>query len=226
MNKKTVIIPALFFLVTATAAHAQSINDYENYMAEAGHNSILYKGRIDKPINYKYNGTYFAYEEAFTQGEVVYNGKSYHNIWMNLNSYRDELNVRLFPVSFMIVLDKNLVESFVMNGRKFINIKGQSIPDGYYELLYDGKSDLLKKVTKKKYEEESNTAKIVGFLPAYRYYILKDSVYYPVKGKNSFVSYFPADKKNIRMVYRHLSFSEQDDKDILYKIILEQGCNQ
>lgn len=222
---KKLFSTCILLCLSAFGLFSQSADSYNFYMSKADHNAVLFRGPIAKPLNFVFQGTYFAYSDVFTQGDVFFNGKLYHDVWLNLDASTDELYVRHSKDSQTLNLDKDLVKYFVMNGHRFVNIKGEKVSDGYYEVLYDGLSDLIKKNTKKLYEEE-NLTKVKIFEDNNRYYILKDGIYYPVKGKKSFISCFKERKKEIGKTSRTLSTAQKDKKDTYYITLISKGCNQ
>ena len=123
----------------------------QQYMQEAGALSTLYRGKL--PIHYPYlfNGTYFLESKEFREGSVYYNGKLYRDIFVNLDASREELQVRLSDKMTPVVLSREGVSFFTMGERLFVNLQYlgyKNVPDGYMEVVKDGKSPLLLQVRK------------------------------------------------------------------------------
>lgn len=146
----------LLLIISPVLLMSQSIDYYKSFKDKAGINSIIFRG--NSPINYqfKHEGSYYLFDEQFQNGEIVFNGKSYKNIEINLNSHIDELIIKIPNSISIVIANKDFVERFVFNGKTFINYKSSqsgSPQTGYYELMYSGKDTLLKKV-KKLYVEQ------------------------------------------------------------------------
>ena len=232
MNRKRILIPVVFFALYCSAAVAQ-VSDYDHYMKSVDENALLFRGKIDNKTFFKCKGTSFAYQNEFTLGEVFFNEKLYKNVLINLNSQSDELYVKKDSEKLSIILEKDLVDYFNLEGRKFINLKGKvnGISPGFYEVVYEDSAMLLKKI-KKIYREEleagvNDAASIVkSYDPEIRYFLYKDSAYYPIKGKTTFTSHYKEKKKEINKIFSHASVAEKRDKDLLYRHVMEEVCTK
>ena len=108
--------------------------------------STLYRGRTPDLYPFKYNGTYYLYTRNFTRGDVMYNGVLYRNILLNLDAYAMELHVRPEGSSAPIVLYKDRLAWFTMDGKRYVNLRYYGIEntvDGFYELAADGTEPLF-----------------------------------------------------------------------------------
>ncbi len=156
-------------------------SDYDKFVADAGELSNLYRGTAPIEYRFSYTGTYYAYTENYEKGNVLYNGRIYKDVLLNLNAHTDELQVKIPSSQLILVLNKDFVQSFTIGVHNYINVgrkveenkqdfsnkniniiesvEGSSvdniIPGGYYEIIHDGNLKLLKK-TKKIYSERIN----------------------------------------------------------------------
>ena len=53
--------------------------------------STIYRGRGRSPFPYKFNGTYYLDTREFSPGDILYNGKVYRGILLNLDAYEMEV---------------------------------------------------------------------------------------------------------------------------------------
>ena len=53
--------------------------------------STIYRGRGQSPFPYKFNGTYYLDTREFSPGDILYNGKVYRGILLNLDAYGMEV---------------------------------------------------------------------------------------------------------------------------------------
>jgi len=146
---KKYLVSAAVFLALSQILPAQT--DKRNYMQEAGALSTLYRGRMPVQYPYQYNGTYFWEGKAFKKGTVHYNGKLYENVYVNVDASRQELQVRVSENVAPVVLIQDWVAYFTMGGSTFVNLRNMGYteaPEGYFEVVKDGKSPLLLQVKK------------------------------------------------------------------------------
>lgn len=190
------------------------------YMKRVEGQSLLYRGKIEKQYSFKYKGTYFAYQEEYVEGDVYYNKKLYTGVLLNLNSFTDELSVRLSESHLPLLLEKNLVQYFTLGDKPFVNIDSQ-----YYEILVDGDMVLYKKIVKEYREDlvssgqESKIEKV--FDADISYFLVDGTQWTKVSGRGAFIKLYPQYKREIKKVFREATRAERSDKDKLYKRVME-----
>lgn len=181
--------------------------DYDKFVANAGELSNLYRGAAPIEYRFKYTGTYFAYSDNYEKGNVLYNGRIYKNVLLNLNAHNDDLQIKIVKSGLFVTLNKAFVQSFTIGNLKYINvgrvltnekfsggvfdsvIEGveESFLDnllapGYYEIIHDGYLKLLKK-TKKIYSERINQSASADKSQVERTFT-GTSTYYLIKDKS------------------------------------------
>ena len=118
----------------------------KEYMKEAGPLSTLYRGKLPVHYPYLFNGTYYLESKQFQEGSVYYNGKLYQQVLVNLDASREELQVKVSDNTSPVVLFLDWVSYFTIGKRLFVNLHYLGYPDapeGYFELIKDGKEPLL-----------------------------------------------------------------------------------
>lgn len=210
----------LFLLCLPIVETVAQNKDLNTYLENVQGNSLLYRGRIEKHYSFKYKGTYFVYQEEYVAGDVYYNKKLYTGVLLNLNAETDELSVRLTSSHLPVSLDKSLVEHFTLGEKRFVNVRG-----GYYEILVEGDVPLMKKTTKEYREnlvssgQDSKIEKVYDSV--LEYYLVKGEEWIRVTGKGTFTKLFRENKKDINEVFRSAPRIVRDDKDMLYKRVME-----
>lgn len=185
----------------------QKDSDYDKFVKSSGELSNLYRGAAPIEYRFKYTGTYFAYTESYIKGNVLYNGRIYKDISLNLNSHNDDLQINIDNSRLFVTLNKDFVHSFTIGEHKFINV-GRShptekkidaqvseiiegvdvnyidilLPPGYYEIIHDGELKLLKK-TKKIYSERINQSASAETKSQIERFFVESITYYLVKDK-------------------------------------------
>lgn len=186
-------------------------SDYGRFSAEAEELSNLYRGVAPVQYRFRYTGSCFAYSDEFERGFIIYNGRIYRNVLLNLNCHTDELVVKIEKSGILVKLNKDFVDCFSLGKRVFVNlgrvpagntdvmgiasvsgygnIEGAQereidklLPSGYYEVIYDGELKLLKKI-KKVYSERINQSVNVDTGSQIDRYFTTSTSYYLMRDK-------------------------------------------
>jgi hypothetical protein len=152
MEKKAfTLLLALAYLVLSGAGNVAAQDDYTLFRDGAGEASLLFRGHKSFDYNMLYNGTPFWTSPRYLPGSVVFNGKNYDGIELNIDAARQELIVRIGKGVSNKVLSNEFVSEFTIDGRRFLNLRyfyGEAAPSGYWEVLYDGRNKVVRRVTK------------------------------------------------------------------------------
>ena len=149
--RKPVVITLLMLsaLQPATAQHRQ---EFDFFQKEAGGRSTLYRGRQEIKYPIRYNGTYYLASPAFQTGSVMYNGRLYENVLLNIDACDQKLLTRHEDGVMEYALDGKAVPWAVIGGQKYVNLHDFSdLPnafEGYYSVVRDGDSPIYLKVDK------------------------------------------------------------------------------
>lgn len=158
-------------------------------MQEAGPLSTLYRGKLPVQYPYQYNGTYYLEGKQFQRGSVYYNGKLYENVLVNLDASKQELQVKVSENVSGVVLFREWVNYFTMGEHLFLNLQYleySDAPEGYFELVKDGKVPLFRQVKKVFTSRVGNhNGQDIGYYdPDYNYsltnYFSKQEKYYGI----------------------------------------------
>ena len=112
----------------------------------------IFRGKMPGVYPYKYNGTYYWERKEFLHGDVFYNGRLYRDVSLNVDAARGELQVRPMNNVTPVVVFRDQVAWFTMGETLFVNLQylgWKEAPEGYYEVVRDGKTPLLRQVEKK-----------------------------------------------------------------------------
>ena len=112
----------------------------------------IFRGKMPGVYPYKYNGTYYWERKEFLNGDVFYNGRLYRDVSLNVDAARGELQVRPMNNVTPVVVFRDQVAWFTMGETLFVNLQylgWKEAPEGYYEVVRDGETPLLRQVEKK-----------------------------------------------------------------------------
>lgn len=193
--------------------------------AHAQDNSTpIFRGELAEKYMYPITGCVYAYSDEFETGDVMFNGKKYSGLQMNLNAHRDELQL-MGVGGDCIALRNTQVGDFNIGERNYTSLYGtksiEGLAEGYYQILYKGNGLLLKKIFKH-VSEQANfiTGEITKvFTTRYRYYLVKDGMVYKVKDDKSMVRYYKENKGKIRAFIKEHRRAGSATEDIMQGVM-------
>ena len=223
INIRKVVVPALVLLALWSPARVAAQDDYDLFRESAGSASLLYRGHKAYEYNLLFNGTFYWSGPVFTMGEVVYNGKAYRGILLNIDAARQDLIAKVGGGISSKVLDREFVRECSFNGARYLNLQylyGDKAPLGYWKVLYDGRAKVLQCVTKHleqdldgrkrsetNFEGDYRSDVYQTFVYSAAYcYLSDDGQIIPVKRRRDVLRLF--DKPTRRDIRRHIRHQE------------------
>ena len=140
-------IPLLIAFLLLSVLPLRAQNDLDRFEKDAGALSTLFRGRLQKNNPFRFNGTFYLDSRNFRKGDVFYNGKHYTDVLLNLNAATQELIIRSGINSAGVILYRDQVAWFRIGNRRFVNLRYiglNDVPEGYYEVLRDGREPILR----------------------------------------------------------------------------------
>jgi hypothetical protein len=201
LNILLIFFYALFHtvLLSGTAAHITRIAKGNIRQQDTlKENQILYNGKIWRNLYYMVHENQFLFSNEFLHGSITISGKVFNNIELKYDIFKDELLTPVDP-GMILQLNKEMVDSFSLNFEnnisRFIRIKEDGSPGGYYKVLYEGKSSLYLKYYKKidKLADEGQYDKFYQFS---RLFYVKDNELFQITGKSDLINAIN-DQKNL-----------------------------
>lgn len=175
-------------------------------------NTNLYNG-VDYKENYRTldgNNQYFLMQQ-FVPGVVTYGGQPYYEVPMKYDVHGDHLIIKLKDITsgqFTIQLIKKLVESFQIEGHKFINSNSlgskfeNSSANGFYEVLFKNSDFLvLKKHIKNMQQRRNDRFEYNEFISRTKFFIYYQHHLFSITSKKSFFKLFSEQKNAINSFY-------------------------
>ena len=167
---------------------------YEDFMQNAEGKAVLYRGR--KALSYRnlrFNGTYYAYTKDYAEGSVMFNGKLYEGILLNIDACQQQLLSRWADAMPEVIIDSRKVRYFTIGQDKYLNLSedGYDAAPGFYKVLRQDDSHfvvVLRTKTLHNSADNVNGAKIGYDDPDYnpevfnyfsvtdKYYVIRDGV--------------------------------------------------
>ena len=147
LNKKSLFL-GLILLLGASV----------NALSQRPEEQALFRGRMQNLYPYKYNGTFYLETRRFQKGSVLYNGKEYRDVLMNLDAFSMDLVAKPEENSGATILYRDQVSWFTFGNRRFVNLRYlgfKEAEEGYYEIMQDSGKPILK-YTVKKFRTETN----------------------------------------------------------------------
>lgn len=201
----------IFFFCCITLSFAQPSNKTNqsspSYSAELFFNtSINQQSRLFNGIpfqDYFYNvlgSANFNELTSFTLGTIIYDGSRFDSIPLMYNLHLDKVIVPKNELSKYSLISAK-VSDFYLNDHhfKYIAVADTTtsiIKPGFFEMIFEGNSNVLAKKTKTMYEKIENQRDLsFRFSSKTTYYLERDKKYYLITGEASFLNHFK-DKKD------------------------------
>lgn len=208
--------------VPATAKNSHSLPQalYESATILSPH---LYNGPRYHIYDSRSKDHQFFQSEDWSDGSVSYDGQTFESIPMLYDIVRDKVVIKYLGRSGLIQLQSERIKDFSYLNHRFIRIEENKDADinlstGFYDLLYDGKTQVLARRMKQRQEQIENNKVNVYFLEKTFLYIKKDGVYHPVHSQMAALNLFDQQKKALK---KHLR-----DQRINYRKAKEKALVQ
>lgn len=228
---RPILLTCLLSLATINS-FSQEKDDYTVYRDNASDLINLLRGASPLIYGFGFTGTYYAYSDTYEFGKVVYNGKIYKDVRLNLNSHLDELYVIDDQIGKVVILNKDFVSEFQLGDKRFININQDashySLDSGYYQLLWEGDEVRLLKKIKKLYEEKINQSLSSSsknqieriFFPSTQYYMLSNDKIVQVKRLSDIWKFYSLPRSSVRKYVRENLVDVRNNRDYSYNSLL------
>ncbi len=192
---------------------------YTEYTAAVQEQLELFNGRENKGYSNKFDhGSPYFLGDNFSKGEVIYLSKTYKDVSLIYDVVKDEVAILHFNISKRLIPDKSKVDAFTVFGHHFIKpspgIKNyKSLPQGYYDLLYNDKISLLAKRKKSIHTRYRNTASEIRIFSKDIFFIRMNNSFYEVNANKSFLKHFTDKKKEIIQYMRQNGINFKGNKE-------------
>jgi hypothetical protein len=156
-------------------------------------------------------------------GWVYYNGIRYDHLKLLYDVVLDVVAIRSPNDGFSIALQSERLRAFSMEGHLFVRVVKDSVNDvrtGFYEILYQGKVQLMRRSTKN-IQEYTNNLKVERFVYSdSSYYLVRGDHFFAVNHKKSLLSAMADHRKPVQTYMRKnkLKIGKEKD-DTLEKIV-------
>ncbi len=197
-------------------AERNTLQVYHTYLADqAG----LYNGRLYADYRYTIsNGIPFLDTTQSTPGSVIYNDILYENVRLLLDILKQKLLVTTPGSSLLQELTGERVSRFTILNHQFINFQGQqkarTMPNGFYEILFDGKNSILYKRYTKQIVDDLSTQRVIrNVVDKNFYYIQRDNSVYQLTTKKTLLRAYKNHRKEINNYLRKAKINIRRPED-------------
>lgn len=206
---------AQFSTSDTSLALDNAIRQYHTYLDPE---PALYRGSqyVIYAFQIKEGHPYFDTDQMQT-GSVLYNGILYKDIPLIYDLAMGLLVTNDYYKIYRIALINEEIDSFTIQNHIFIRFRDSLDPSaprpGFYELLHNGRTVILKK-EKKTVREEVSTSVITKYIEySVSYYVKKDSIWYLVNTKKGLLNAFRDKGPQLKKFLRSNGLKFRQDKD-------------
>jgi hypothetical protein len=189
------------------------------YYDQLGDQSRLYNGSLYQGVDYTFRegSPYFLGIKATRIGSVEYDSMLFINVPLIYEDYRQKLVA--VDQGFRLQLINERVNSFTIVGRHFIRVFPSPqfhglMENGFYEMLYSGRSSVLKWTKKTLQETLSATEGSIWYTyESDSYYILKGKTWIGIKSKKDLLNILDDRRKEIKSFIKKNKLNYRKDRD-------------
>lgn len=198
-------------------AYDSAIGVYHNFMTPETH---LFRGTeyVAYAQQLKEGYPYFG-ENSARKGMVAYDKIIYRGVYLYYDLVTGQLVMNDYYNVFKIGLYDPLVDSFSIENHFFVNLRDSLNPtaphNGFYERLYNGHIQLLKKEKKEIQEDLYSSNVVQRFIQGAdsSYYLKTGNVYHPVNNGRSLQNVFKDRRKELKKFIRTQHLSMRKDRE-------------
>ena len=196
-----------------SAARSQNATEVIDYYIEhiKGQSELFIGTRYEMmaPAN---KGSYFFGDHAYITPATVYvNSTLYKTVPILYDVYHDQM-ITYTGENFM-VLDHTKTREVKLFDHHFKYLDQPGLAPGYYDVLYDGKSQVLVKMTKVINEEIVSQQEVqTTIVDKVQLYLKKGDAFFPVTSKSAVLSILSDRKKEIKQYLQDQKLDFNQDK--------------
>ncbi|MBO6045373.1 MAG: hypothetical protein J6P69_05930, partial [Bacteroidales bacterium] len=126
--------------MSSICVSAQTTAELKAFENAAGNGSVLFRGKQANPYQHAANGNPYWSSTTFVPAEIVFEGRFYDDILVNIDAITDQVLVRKDGSPIAIALPVGSVSTITTENGRFERIPEgvEMIPEGLYEILGDG----------------------------------------------------------------------------------------
>ena len=199
----------------------------QHYINVTDNDGSIYNGK--EYLNYdKYylKGHQFFKSSEEQEGDVFYENYLHTKTPLLYDVVLDQIVISEPGGSLQFKLENQKVNYFKLHGHLFIHlntdsVSGSSMRSGFYNMLVDGKTQLLARRTKRVIEDPTPRGMEGEFLIEDKFFVRRGNQYYPVSKKKSVLKVFNNSKKELQKYSRNqrLNFKKENRETSLMKLI-------
>ncbi|GAB3167286.1 hypothetical protein [Telluribacter humicola] len=166
----------------------------------------------------------FYRSKEWATGSVFYDGQLFQQVPLLYDTVKDQVVIKYVEGLGNVSLQSDKVKYFSTLGtspaesHRFIRVeapkyKGSGIRTGFYEVLYDGASQVLARRVKERLEEINSTKVTVTFPSKDFFYFHKNGTYHAVYSRRSVLSLMEDQKRPIKKYLRDKNLSFKGDRE-------------
>lgn len=208
-----ILYPLIFFASGRTQLHLPETDQDTTYLKQQIQNGRVWEKRYDRILGHE-----FFLTQAMCEGQVKVKGRIFENQLLRYDILNDEAVLMVRPDLFIILNRENAVE-FKINcqGReyRFVNL-GEM---GYCQVLYEGKSMLVRKHIKSVRRDPSNNL-YDTFVEERSDFIVLNGTFHRLRNRHDLLQAFAGKEKEIRdYIRRHNLRPDMERTESLVPII-------
>jgi len=187
--------PDTTFVSSAKKSQVQTYNQFMHGQTRLN-NGSQYRDYYSTNDEHPYFG-----EDDWSYGKIVYDDEFYEHVPMFYDLSADNVISEHSLNGAKLQLIAAKIKRFEMDGHTFVRLQQDelnTISEGFYDLLYDGKTKVYVRREKALEQKTEPTGITYSFAEKNRVYILKDSTYHPVKSKGSVLEVFNDQKQQVK----------------------------
>ena len=205
-------------------SHALSIQELQEiYSMSAGKDKSYINGSLYTEGFPGSRGNPFFHTETWQTGAVYMKGQSYDSLLFRYDLYRDQLLYNHIHTtgSYILVLNKTRIDSFTIDGHHFhkLSVSGEASPEGFYELLAEGRATFYVKWFKRLSEPSPESSGDFSLFS--EWYILKNGRFSKVSGRSGLLKALGDKDKEIKSYIRKNKMVVRPGNEMAIKSIVD-----
>jgi len=194
-------------------------NAIDQYHSSSGDQNALFNGSLyyGYPFRFKQGNALFFPDTLLLRGSVVYDGIRYNDIALEYDNMQDLVITQ--DSLYWVQLNSKKINEFELAGHQFIRLEkndlNHQIPvTGFYEILYNARTSVLKKEIKSIHEEPSIVEGLErSVVTSTVYFIKKNGIIYTVKGEDDILNILQDKSKDLRQFMKNNKLKFRKDKE-------------